>query len=357
MERLQRFLAESGVASRRHAEELILEGRVKVDGQVVKDLGVRVDPARQRIEVDGKLVRPQRKRYLLLNKPAGYITTAQDERGRRTVLDLVQVPERVVPVGRLDRQTSGLLLLTNDGELAYRVAHPKFELAKEYLALVDGHPPPEVLERLRRGVVIEGERITTEQIKPISNEEDGLILSIVIHEGRNRIVRRMLERVGYPAISLERVRIGPLSVRGIPVGTWRDLTAGELEEIYKAVGMPEGEAEPRARPRTPSSESRPRTAPPAAERRPTGRPPARRGAPSRPAHAPGQRTEGGPRREEDAGRSGGPRRGTGRPGGSGGYRRKQERVSGPATGRPERRPPRREAPSESESGRETRGTE
>ncbi|HEU5423620.1 MAG TPA: pseudouridine synthase, partial [Nitrolancea sp.] len=163
LERLQRFLAESGVASRRHAEELIQEGRVTVDGEVVRYLGTRVDPARQRIEVDGKLVRPQRKRYLVLNKPAGYITTAQDERGRRTVLDLVQVPERVVPVGRLDRQTSGLLLLTNDGELAYRVAHPKFELTKEYLALLDGHPPPEVLERLRRGVVVDGERVSTEQ--------------------------------------------------------------------------------------------------------------------------------------------------------------------------------------------------
>ncbi|WP_040666821.1 pseudouridine synthase, partial [Nitrolancea hollandica] len=215
MERLQRVLATHGVASRRKAEELILAGRVAVDGHIVRELGTQVNAERQRITVDGKPIRTERRRYILLNKPPGYITTASDERGRRTVMDLVNVPERVVPVGRLDRQTSGLLLLTNDGDVAFRVAHPRYELEKEYEALVDGHPPPEVLAELRRGVTIEGQKVIPEQVRPLRNEEAGTVLRIVIHEGRNRIVRRMLERVGYPVIKLTRTRIGPLQVKGI----------------------------------------------------------------------------------------------------------------------------------------------
>lgn len=237
MERLQRVLASSGIASRRKAEQLIAEGRVSVDGRVVRDLGTRVDPERQRIEVDGRPVRWERRRYIMLNKPTGYITTAADERGRRTVLDLVDVPERVVPVGRLDRKTSGLLLLTNDGELQFRVTHPRFELEKEYEVLVDGHPPPDVLEQLRRGVTVDGEKVATRGVRPLRNEEAGTVLRITIHEGRNRIVRRMLERVGYPALKLARVRVGPLHVKGVPVGGWRDLTPGELEQLQEAVGL------------------------------------------------------------------------------------------------------------------------
>jgi 23S rRNA pseudouridine2605 synthase len=220
---------------------MIASGRVSVDGQIVQEMGLRVDPRRQTIRVDGKVVKWERRRYLMLNKPSGYITTAADERGRRTVLDLIDVPERVVPVGRLDRKTSGLLLLTNDGELLYRITHPKFELEKEYEATLDGFPPPAALERLRRGITVDGTKVAVEQVRPLRNEESGTVLRIVIHEGRNRIVRRMLEQIGYPAVKLLRTRVGPLHVRGLPSGASRDLTPGELEQIRESVGLNESE--------------------------------------------------------------------------------------------------------------------
>jgi 23S rRNA pseudouridine2605 synthase len=220
---------------------MIANGRVSVDGQIVQEMGLRVDPRRQTIRVDGQVVKWERRRYLMLNKPSGYITTASDERGRRTVLDLIDVPERVVPVGRLDRKTSGLLLLTNDGELLYRITHPKFELEKEYEAMLDGFPPPTALERLRRGITVDGVKVEVEQVRPLRNEDAGTVLRIVIHEGRNRIVRRMLEQIGYPAVQLLRTRIGPLHVRGLPSGASRDLTPGELEQIRASVGLSESE--------------------------------------------------------------------------------------------------------------------
>lgn len=268
MERLQHVIASYGLTSRRKAEQMIASGRVSVDGQIVQEMGLRVDPQRQTIRVDGKPVKWERRRYLMLNKPSGYITTAADERGRRTVLDLINVPERVVPVGRLDRKTSGLLLLTNDGELLYRITHPKFELEKEYEALLDGFPPPAALERLRRGITVDGVKVAAAEVRPMRNEESGTVLRIVIHEGRNRIVRRMLEQIGYPAVKLLRTRVGPLQVRGLPSGASRDLTPGELEQIRESVGLNEGAAggetseERRSRPAAPGKTrdaGRPRT--------------------------------------------------------------------------------------------------
>ncbi len=292
MERLQRVIASHGVTSRRKAERMIVEGRVSVDGTVIQELGVRVDPTRQQIRVDGRLVRWERRRYLILNKPSGYITTAADERGRRTVLDLVDVPERIVPVGRLDRKTSGLLLLTNDGELLYRITHPKFELEKEYEVELDGFPPPVALERLRKGVIADSVKVIPSQVRPLRNEESGTVLRVVIHEGRNRIVRRMMERIGYPVLKLERTRLGPLQVRGLPVGSWRDLTAGELSQIRESVGLGDEDVERSSAPRGGSpqrSSARagesvrrpgPRTGGTGAGRRPdqtrNGRPPERR---------------------------------------------------------------------------------
>ncbi|MBX6342227.1 MAG: rRNA pseudouridine synthase, partial [Thermomicrobiaceae bacterium] len=294
MERLQRVLSAYGVASRRKAEEMILEGRVTVDGRVVTELGTKVDPSRQEIRVDGELLRPERPRYIILNKPSGYITTMSDERGRRTVMDLVDVPERVVPVGRLDRDTAGLLLLTNDGDVIHRVTHPRYELDKEYEALVDGHPPPEVLERLRRGVTLEDGRIVPDLVRPLRNEEAGTVLRIVVHEGRNRIVRRMLERVGYPVLKLTRTRVGPLSVRGLPVGAWRDLTAGELAQLREALDLEEAVPPTRPAPRAPRERPRERGygAPRPTERRERFRPgrreeePAERERPRREREAP-----------------------------------------------------------------------
>src|SRR5687768_9846428 len=191
MERLQRVLSARGIASRRKAEELILNGRVRVDGRVVRELGTKVDPERQKIEVDGNLIPQVRHRYIVLHKPGGYITTTADERGRWTVMDLVNVGERVVPVGRLDRKTEGLLLLTNDGDVANRVMHPRYEIDKEYEVLLDGHPPAHLLDRVRRGLVIDGEPARPTEVRALRNLDEGTLIRVVIHEGRNRIVRRM----------------------------------------------------------------------------------------------------------------------------------------------------------------------
>jgi 23S rRNA pseudouridine2605 synthase len=260
---------------------MILDGRVRVDGQVVTELGTQVDPRRQKIEVDGMLIPSPRRRYIVLNKPSGYITTMDDERGRWTVMDLVPTDERVVPVGRLDRQTEGLLLLTNDGELAHRVMHPRYGIEKEYEALLDGHPPAEVLERLRRGITIDGERTRPEVVRPIRNVEDGTIVRVVIHEGRNRIVRRMFEEVGYPVLKLIRTRVGPLQLGAIPRGQWRDLTDGELRGLREAVHLGDEDLEraprpaPRSQPAGPPGGRRPMRSTP-----PTGRPARPLGRPS-----------------------------------------------------------------------------
>lgn len=237
MERLQRVISASGLASRRRAEDFIRDGRVRVDGVVITEMGVKVDPTVQKIELDGKIIPSQRMRYIVLNKPSGYITTMSDERDRRTVMDLVDVSERVVPVGRLDRLTEGLLLFTNDGDVAHRVMHPRFQIEKEYEALLDGHPPRAVLDKLMRGVVIDGEPAKPTMIKPVRIADDGTILRIALHEGRNRIVRRMFESVNYPVLKLRRVRIGPLQLGNIPRGQWRDLTDGELEQLREALHL------------------------------------------------------------------------------------------------------------------------
>lgn len=293
MERLQRVLSASGLASRRRAEELIREGRVRVDGQVVTEMGVKVDPTRQKVELDGKIIPQQRLRYIVLNKPSGYITTTSDERGRRTVMDLIDVTERVVPVGRLDRPTEGLLLLTNDGDVAHRVMHPSFNVEKEYEALLDGHPPRTVLDRLSRGVSIDGELAKPTMLKPVKVTDDGTVVRIALHEGRNRIVRRMFEFVNYPLLKLRRVRIGPLHLGNIPRGTWRDLTDGELDQLREALHLTDEdtvrEATERAQP----------------TQRPAPRPQSQR---PRPGRGPtGQQSRGGPR--QGGQRGGGPGRG------------------------------------------------
>lgn len=236
-ERLQKVMAAAGIASRRASERLITDGRVRVNGETVTTLGVKVDPDSARIEVDGRRIRSQRRRYIMLNKPSGYITTMADERGRRSVADLVETSERVVPVGRLDRPTQGLLLLMNDGELANRIMHPRYGLAKEYLVLADGYPPPEVVEHLRDGIMIDGDRVMPEEVRPQRESRDGLLLKVVIHEGRNRIVRRMFEAVNYPVLRLVRTRVGPIQLGNLPRGAWRDLSDSELRLLREAVGL------------------------------------------------------------------------------------------------------------------------
>ena len=234
-ERLQRVLAARGVASRRKAEALIRSGRVMVDGKVVTELGTRVDPLRAAIRVDGKPVRAQAAEYIVMHKPSGFITTKSDERGRHTVMDLLPPNAHVYPVGRLDRDTEGLLLLTNDGDVANRVMHPRYELTKEYLVLTPRKPPESVMSRVRAGIEIDGKRVVPHEFRIVRETRDGVLLSIVVHEGMNRIVRRLMEAAGISVDHLRRVRIGPLSIAGIPRGAHRALTPGEIASLLESL--------------------------------------------------------------------------------------------------------------------------
>ncbi|MBW3615096.1 MAG: rRNA pseudouridine synthase [Actinobacteria bacterium] len=229
-ERLQKVLARTGLASRRACEELIAEGRVTVNAEVA-ELGRRVDPLVDVIEVDGALVpvAPGLVHYLL-NKPAGVVSTAADTHGRSTVVDLVPADPRVFPVGRLDADTEGLIVLTNDGELAHRLTHPSFGVEKEYLAHVEGGPGPSALRRLRDGVELDDGPTAPAKVARV----DAGVLRITIHEGRNRQVRRMCEAVGHPVLRLVRTRIGPLADRRLKPGEWRPLEAGEVRALAAA---------------------------------------------------------------------------------------------------------------------------
>ena len=241
LERLQRVMASRGVASRRQAEVMIRAGRVAVDGAVVTQLGTKVDPRSAEIRVDGRPLRPQALRYVVLNKPRGYITTTEDERDRQTVMDLVPVRERVFPVGRLDRDTEGLLLLTNDGEVANRVMHPRYRLAKEYAVLTPSRPPEPVLAKVRRGIIVEGKAIVPEEFRIFRETREGVLLTITVHEGLNRLVRRIMDEAGIQVTRLRRVRVGPLQLGNIPLGTFRDLSPGELTSLLQALRLDRGE--------------------------------------------------------------------------------------------------------------------
>jgi 23S rRNA pseudouridine2605 synthase len=229
-DRLQKVLARAGLGSRRAAEALIAAGRVRVNGEVAH-LGDRADPGTDRIEVDGVMVgvRPGLVHYLL-NKPAGVVTTASDPHGRPTVVGLVPAEPRVFPVGRLDAETEGLLLLTNDGELAHRLTHPSFGVEKEYLAEVDGRPTRGALRRLREGIDLEDGRTAPARASLVGDR----LLRITVHEGRKRQVRRMCEAVGLPVRRLVRVRIGPITDRRLAPGEWRALRQDEVRALERA---------------------------------------------------------------------------------------------------------------------------
>ena len=242
-ERLQRVLAARGVASRRASEGLITAGRVTVNGKVVTELGTRVDPVSDVIRVDGKTLPRQKPRYIMLNKPSGFITTVNDERQRWTVMDLVQVPERVYPVGRLDRNTQGLLLLTNDGAVANRVMHPRYGLTKEYHVVTSKRPTDVQVQKVRDGIWVNDRLVVPDECRLMRETAEGVIVRIVLHEGLYHVVRLMMEAVGIEVEKLRRVRLGPLMIQGIPPGAWRDLTPGELVQLYQAVDLPVEEAE------------------------------------------------------------------------------------------------------------------
>jgi 23S rRNA pseudouridine2605 synthase len=245
-QRLQKILSAAGVASRRLSEELILQGRVSVNGETVRELGTKADAQVDEIKVDGRRIRSeQRKRYVLLYKPRGYITTRSDPEGRPTVMDLLKgVKEYVYPVGRLDYDSEGLLLLTNDGELATRLTHPRHEVDKVYEARVRGVPDAHTLDRLARGVTIEGRRTAPARVRasePIVRESgEQTIVELAIHEGRHRQVRKMFETVGHPVVRLKRVRIGPIADPDIPPGHWRELTPQEIAKLQRAAGLRDG---------------------------------------------------------------------------------------------------------------------
>lgn len=239
-ERLARFLAHAGVASRRHAETLIAAGRVKVNGVIITTQGVRIDPEHDDVSVDGRPVqRGTRKVYLLLHKPAGYVSTVRDPQGRPTVLDLLPLELsklRVYPVGRLDADTSGLLLLTNDGDFAFQLSHPRHEKEKHYEAFVQGYPDERALTTLRNGVLIQeddGQRFTTSpaQVRLLRRSQHESWLALTIHEGRKRQIRRMLMAVGYPVRRLMRVGVGDLTLEGVASGSWRYLTDAEVQKL------------------------------------------------------------------------------------------------------------------------------
>ena len=231
MERLQKVLSRAGVASRRAAEQLMLDGRVTVNGKTVRELGTKADPAADEIKVDGRRVKAETHRYLLLNKPRGYVTTRSDPQRRPTVIDLLKgVREYVYPVGRLDFDSEGLLILTNDGDLADALTHPRHEVARVYEVRVLGEPDRHDLDRLEKGVTIDGRRTQLAQVRTLRPD----VLEVMIREGRNRQVRKMCDAIGHPVTELRRVAIGPIRDAKLRVGSWRELTADEVRRLRTA---------------------------------------------------------------------------------------------------------------------------
>jgi 23S rRNA pseudouridine2605 synthase len=237
--RLQKVLAEAGIGSRRHCEEMIGAGRVEVDGQTVRRFGARVDPDHQVIRVDGKRI-PAKPGlvYLAFNKPPKVLTAMSDDRGRQTVTDFLgDRSERLFHIGRLDYDTEGLMLLTNDGELAHRLAHPSFEVAKTYLAEVTGPVPKDLGRRLQAGVELDDGVAAADRFRLVDRSGNRALVEITLHEGRKHIVRRMLAATGHPVTRLVRTDVGPIRLGNLKPGVARDLTTGEIGELYAAVGL------------------------------------------------------------------------------------------------------------------------
>lgn len=233
--RLNKYIAHSGIASRRHSEDLIVAGRVAVNGEIVESLSVKVQPDIDHITLDGHPIKPTEERYYyLLNKPTGYITTVTDPYNRETVMSLIhKIPHRVFPVGRLDRDSEGILLFTNDGELSFELMHPSFGVDKEYHVLVQGRPSQEIIQRLRDGLPIGG-RMTAPCLAEIrSHEKNTTWLTMTLHEGRKRQIRHMCGFVGYPVIRLIRVRFGPFLLDNLSKGEWRPLHNTEILKLKK----------------------------------------------------------------------------------------------------------------------------
>lgn len=236
MERLQKILANAGVASRRKCEELILSGQVQVNGQTITTLGTKADPAVDVITVNGKAIGIEKKMYIMLNKPKGVITSASDPQGRRIVTDYLKgINERLYPVGRLDYDTEGLLLLTNDGEFAHLLTHPRHHVPKTYLATVKGVPHGSALEQLQQGIKLEDGMTAPAEVEYYDVDPDGKqsIITITIHEGRNRQVRRMFDAISHPVLKLKRISFGDLYLENLKRGSYRHLTKAEVDGLFK----------------------------------------------------------------------------------------------------------------------------
>jgi len=232
LERLQKYMAACGVASRRKCENIILDGLVMVNGQVIKELGYKIDPESDSIQVNGVQIVKEKKVYILLHKPTGYVTTVTDPQMRKTVIDLIpEIENRIYPVGRLDYDTSGLLLLTNDGDLANKMTHPSFELEKVYVAKVDGEINEDNIHKLETGIMLEDGITAPAKVTLLNNNKENSFVQLIIHEGRNRQVRRMLEAVGNTVLKLRRERIGFLNLEGLEVGKYRELTIEEINKL------------------------------------------------------------------------------------------------------------------------------
>lgn len=238
--RLQKLISQAGIASRRKAEILLQEGRVTVDGKIVTKLGTRVDPERQVVKVDGKRIQVDEVRNVVLaiNKPVGMVSTMSDPEGRPTIADLlVEYPERLFHVGRLDVDTSGLILVTNDGELANRLTHPKYEIEKTYVARVHGYPRPGVKKVLERGITLEDGPVKVDKFKILSTHGDLATVEISVHEGRNRMVRRIFDDIGNPVQRLVRTKFGPVSLGRLHEGGVRRVKGHDLTALYEAVDL------------------------------------------------------------------------------------------------------------------------
>jgi 23S rRNA pseudouridine2605 synthase len=232
--RLDKYLSICGVTSRRNADELLKKGRVMINGIVINELGCRVDTERDRVEIEGKVIKPEGKRYIVLNKPSLYLTTLRKPKDdKKTILELIKdIPERVYPVGRLHYDTQGLLILTNDGELANRIIHPRYKLPKVYSALVEGKVNVRTLEKMMAGTRLEdGFAAKPDYVRIVQYKDKNTLLEVTFHEGRKHIVKRFLSSFNHPVLSLYRIQIGPIKLWKIPPGKWRDMTQAELKAL------------------------------------------------------------------------------------------------------------------------------
>ena len=231
-ERLQKYMASCGVASRRKCEEIILAGKVKVNGVLVNEVGIKVNPSKDIVECDGKIInREEKKVYIMLNKPEGYISSVKDEKGRKTILDIVKVEERVYPIGRLDYDSSGLLLLTNDGEIYNKIIHPRVEIIKKYIAVVKGEITEKDIKKFEIGIDIGGYITAPAQLKVISFDKKVSTVEIGIHEGKNRQIRKMCAALNHEVLSLKRISIGDIKLGYLKRGEYRELDKEEINYI------------------------------------------------------------------------------------------------------------------------------